>query len=63
VHLMSHETPRALRSLNSKDVSQLVYIPGGVGALFFSLTSFCSQKHNQMMTASIVGSTISTACV
>ena len=28
VHLTSNETPRALRSMNSKDVSQLVFVPG-----------------------------------
>jgi DNA replication licensing factor MCM5 len=28
VHLTSNETPRALRSMNSKDVSKLVYVPG-----------------------------------
>ena len=28
VHLTSNETPRALRSLHSKDVSKLVYVPG-----------------------------------
>jgi len=28
VHLTSNETPRALRSMNSKDVGKLVYVPG-----------------------------------
>ena len=28
VHLTSYETPRPLRSLNSKDVSNLIFVPG-----------------------------------
>ena len=28
VHLLSHENPRPLRSLSSKDVSKMVYVPG-----------------------------------